>query len=691
MKIVVESPEIERSEVVEEQGFRIEANAVAFKTLRGSIYPNPIRTICREIPSNARDAHREVGKSDLAIDIQLPNDLDPTFSVRDYGPGINPDRIKDTFIVFFASTKRQDNKQTGGFGLGAKSPLGYSDSFNIETITPNENGEMVKRCYCAYIDESERGSLATLSEEVTTEPQGTKISIPIKSCDFYKFENEVLDALYYWNPKPNIIGEKKDIWDRNTDKYTDFTGVGKHCIWEMNVNTEHLKSKVILDGISYELKHEEIVEDWDALDENFRNFIEKSSFKLIFDCGALSVIANRDSLQYNLHTRTKLYETIKEIYDYISTHVTAALDAAPDYVSALKMYRDLRRGSVEFLMKSDFNWKGEPLLNFVNMDADITEYYKKEYPPYNLKKDNSNGVGTNTEKVAIVIYDEVRKIENPVLNRNKVLYLLEDCNFKKVYFISEFDSENEKEEFLKLHPNLYALFMKSSEVPKKKHDRAERSKMGKGRFRYYTGSTRSYNAAFSKVTVEAGKEMIYLKVEGRNCELFGKLLELHDLCKISSGLATRIYGLTENEIKKHGDTYKMIRLEDHLQAFADSQPKSISVTSSMADRYGKLYNAIKSKQIKIECPLIQDYYDQSKIATKKEDSQAARVAEMFDLSIVSSNITRVVNSTDLTSLCKEFGDKYPLAKEHLKSHSYYSFSSDEEIIAEWEWYFKNKK
>lgn len=48
---------------------------------------------------------------------------------HDYGCGLSQRRVQDVFTTFGASTKRDNNYEIGGFGLGAKSPLAYADTF----------------------------------------------------------------------------------------------------------------------------------------------------------------------------------------------------------------------------------------------------------------------------------------------------------------------------------------------------------------------------------------------------------------------------------------------------------------------------------------------------------------------------------------------------------------------------------
>ena len=130
---------VEKSHDFEDKQFRIEQNQMNHMIwLTINQYQYKIRTPLQEIISNARDAHREAGCPEKAIKITLPTKLDNTFKVRDYGVGITPERMDNVFTSFGASTKRNSNNEVGGFGIGAKSPLCYTDQFNVTTYVDGQ-------------------------------------------------------------------------------------------------------------------------------------------------------------------------------------------------------------------------------------------------------------------------------------------------------------------------------------------------------------------------------------------------------------------------------------------------------------------------------------------------------------------------------------------------------------------------
>jgi light-regulated signal transduction histidine kinase (bacteriophytochrome) len=119
MRIAGHGNKFESNQQTETQSFGIGDPSVVIEILRNRLYEHKIRTLVQEYMSNARDAHREVGQK-RRIEVVAPTQLEPTFKVRDFGPGISPDRMANVFVLYGASTKRTNNTQTGGFGCSAK-------------------------------------------------------------------------------------------------------------------------------------------------------------------------------------------------------------------------------------------------------------------------------------------------------------------------------------------------------------------------------------------------------------------------------------------------------------------------------------------------------------------------------------------------------------------------------------------
>ena len=108
--------------------FGISDDPAFFQILSSALYKDPMLAMVRETICNAWDAHIESGRTNQPLTITLDDDH---LTIRDYGPGIPENLIQPIYGVYGASTKKNDGRQTGGFGLGCKSPFAYTDHFEV--------------------------------------------------------------------------------------------------------------------------------------------------------------------------------------------------------------------------------------------------------------------------------------------------------------------------------------------------------------------------------------------------------------------------------------------------------------------------------------------------------------------------------------------------------------------------------
>jgi DNA topoisomerase VI subunit B len=107
--------------------FTIKASAKAFRILSDNIYKNKIAAIIRELSTNAVDSHFDA-KQTRPFEINLPDQLDPTFRIRDFGTGLAHDQVMHLYTTYFESTKDKSNDYNGTLGLGSKAPFSYTNT-----------------------------------------------------------------------------------------------------------------------------------------------------------------------------------------------------------------------------------------------------------------------------------------------------------------------------------------------------------------------------------------------------------------------------------------------------------------------------------------------------------------------------------------------------------------------------------
>lgn len=325
MKLNNTRPNIESSGFVAEQFFSIKDQGMIFDILRSKMYSNPILAICREISCNARDAHREVGKPEVPVVIVLPNQLDYNYRVKDSGPGISPDRMSNIFIQYTASTKRDDNLQTGGFGLGCKTPFSYSDTFNVITV---HNG--TKYQYTCFIDETKVGKLILHSEEPTEEVNGTEIVIPVEPKDVHLFVEWTAHACRHWVVKPTVRG--------GSIRWNTPEVILKGDDWSIITDPQHdaNRIKAIIDGIEYPLSMDALRTYTDRI-----GMIESMSGDLLlyFGVGELSLSASREQVYLDEKTQKKINDRLQSIFSIIKKMANDNIDQLPTLWEANIYYR----------------------------------------------------------------------------------------------------------------------------------------------------------------------------------------------------------------------------------------------------------------------------------------------------------------------------------------------------------------
>ena len=344
-------PTIESSENLSAKFFTIADPGFIFDILRNKMYSNTILAICREISCNARDAHREVNTPDLPIVIALPNSLDPNFKIKDFGPGISPERIEHVFIKYAASTKRGDNSQCGAFGIGSKTPFSYSDSFTVVTICDGK-----KYNYVCFIDETKIGKLALLSEVNTDEKDGTEIIIPVKPADFNAFRDNTISATSHWTVKPILKGAGGNVI------YPEYKSIVSGNDWAIiykNKNDWQRYVKAIIDGIEYPLSVDQLRTYVDG------KFIDSlnGSLHLQFNIGELSLSANREQIYFDDATKDKIKNKIGKVYAEVKAIVADKLAQFKSYWEANIFYRqELSSIFADFAHLGTLKWNGLPLI-----------------------------------------------------------------------------------------------------------------------------------------------------------------------------------------------------------------------------------------------------------------------------------------------------------------------------------------
>lgn len=367
MKVQVQKAQSETSGIISQDKFDIGNKVLVFEMLRNTMYKSPIDAVCREISCNARDAHREV-KNSAPINISLPNWQDHNLRIQDFGPGISPDRMSKVFTKLGNSTKRDSNLETGGFGLGCKTPFSYVDSFSVVTIY---NGK--KRTYSAYIDDSRLGAMDCMEEKDTTEPNGTTIIVPVKKSDFDKFYLAIKTATQWWDIKPRILNGKI-----NYDSYSTIYSGTNWELYKSNTTDYYARNEaiVLVDGIKYDIDPQHFNTKYSS--------ILKNPFILKFNNGELSLQGSRDAVQFDSKTINAITAKLDLILSELAITINQQISSCATYRLAVNKLNDTLRAlnsseSIGIYLKNVKwkNWIVSPtclVLDQVGPQTKLTQY-----------------------------------------------------------------------------------------------------------------------------------------------------------------------------------------------------------------------------------------------------------------------------------------------------------------------------
>lgn len=282
------------------------ASSMVFQMFTSTIYSNPIGTVVREITSNCFDSHIEAG---VNTPVLIKKNIDQTdgstyISFIDFGVGMSPDRVENIYGVYFESTKRTNNDEIGGFGIGGKTPLAYKRSTghgegeydNSFFVITNYEGQ--KYIYNVF-EGDESPEFTLLHQEETEEGNGTEIRIPVLERDVHVFEREIIKQLYYFE---NLIFE--GFSDNVTNDYKIIRGENFLYRGDNIYNNVH----VCLGKVAYPI-------NYDNLGLNAHEYNVPVAINV--PIGDISVVASREQLDYSENTikylKNKLNAVMEEL------------------------------------------------------------------------------------------------------------------------------------------------------------------------------------------------------------------------------------------------------------------------------------------------------------------------------------------------------------------------------------------
>ena len=294
--------------------FRIRNSAKAFSILSSGLYSNKIRAIIRELSCNAVDSHTAAGRSDWLFCVHLPTQLEPTFSIRDYGTGLTHEQVVNIYTTYFESTKTESNAFIGALGLGSKSPFSYTDNFTVTAIKDGMRG-----VYSAFINGEGVPSIALMHSEETTQAPGVEVKFAVQNrSDMYKFEEEATFVYTYFRLRPNVSGG--DNFKFRDVEYEDKNVIpGVHVLKQDRYNRS---SKAVMGNIAYPIE----VPNAETSLGGYAKFLG-CGLELHFDIGDLDFQASREGLSYIPQTINSIRAKLEQLGLQLDKHLQLEADA----------------------------------------------------------------------------------------------------------------------------------------------------------------------------------------------------------------------------------------------------------------------------------------------------------------------------------------------------------------------------
>jgi len=339
-------------------GFSIATSAHMFGILSDGLYSDKIGAVLREIGANAMDAHIMAGKPDLPFEVKLPSQYDKTFHIKDFGPGLNDQEVRELYTTYGWSSKQNSDEVTGAFGLGSKSPFAYTDAFSICAVKDG-----MKRVYTAHKDDSGKPVVSLLSEEPSEGDwqAGVMVTFAVAHEDISEFVYKAGRIFRWFKVKPTVIGAKVEL------AQPSFKTRGPNFALLAD-EAEDRYARVIMANVSYPLNVSRL-EGLSALGRAVAN----CGAHLFVPTGTVMPTPNREDLQYDKQSRPALTAALDEVAKAVAQEVYDRVKA--EECSTWEWHQRIREYAVS--LPDELKFKIKDLLALVCSDAEEVKKLEK--------------------------------------------------------------------------------------------------------------------------------------------------------------------------------------------------------------------------------------------------------------------------------------------------------------------------
>lgn len=339
---------------VQSTSFGIHDMAKAFHAITTQVYKNPEFSVIAEICANAWDSHILAKKQNIPFNIHLPNNLEPWFSVRDFGIGMDHNFMLEKYTQAFLSTKDNTNRQNGAFGIGRLTCLALNDTYSVICYKGG-----IKRIYSVFKEDS-CPKIIMLSTEPTEEQNGVEVSVNIDNrYSYLTFSENAAKILSFYPIKMIVSGA------------ANFTYTLPE--YDLRVNDKDLnfgfpkgdrQSYAIMGVYAYPIDSQSL----DNLTDAEYKILNKG-IHIFVKLGDCSVSLSRDGLFYDGKTKKRIKDEIAKIATHYVDLIKKQIENAPNFLAAKKLYWDnfSHNGDCYYLTQTknpEVSWKGVKFNDF---------------------------------------------------------------------------------------------------------------------------------------------------------------------------------------------------------------------------------------------------------------------------------------------------------------------------------------
>jgi hypothetical protein len=507
--------------------------------------------------------------------------------------------MNNIFINFGSSTKRNDNLQTGGFGIGAKTPWCYTDAFTITTISREPNGWLAKRSYSA-IAEGNKFKLLQLGETILIDETdetipledrhtGTIISITVNKDDFQSFSNKTLYFSKFWDVKPELVGvnpvPEYEIYNPILE------GLG-FKIYKSYANEWASGSPfAIVDGIPYKIDAESLKTK--CTDHQTAIILKRTDINIYFKIGELDLSLSREALQYTQKTSDLLIKRASEIAEYIIKSAGEAIKNAPTYLEAHKEFHKYHSSFPVIGNWKSVSWNGIPLLHngtigfpygYSNDDKCVS-FRRADYDQHRKRKQfntwSKESLNLVENDIPVIIIDVDGEI-----NKNRIIHFIEsqpnyNQHSRNRCFLLKFstapavavalDEWKKKNNWDLLKDEFTIFYSKLPDRPRKKREVTSGTTVVSHVVQSYV--LQAGDAYFSDVSIDLKTETgYYVEVDRKNVVANSKCNEISidETCNIKIGKIltalgiSKVYGIPTRFLHKVGPNLKPLFSKENL-------------------------------------------------------------------------------------------------------------------------------